>query len=114
VTRNFALGVDNGVLDDALRITDQEAVDMAHWLLKKEGLFVGSSSAMNVLGAVRLASDNHEDYEASCIVTVICDGGQRHLTRFWNREFIKGWGLEWPGDDEAAWKLRLPDCLLAS
>ena len=109
VTRNFALGADNGVLDDAIRVTDQEAVDMAHWLLKEEGLFVGSSSAMNVFGAIRLASDTIGP--GSCVVTIICDGGQRHLTRFWSRDFIKEWGLEWPGDDDESWKRRLPDCL---
>jgi hypothetical protein len=28
---------------------------MAHWLLREEGLFVGSSSAMNVVAACRVA-----------------------------------------------------------
>ncbi len=105
VTRNFALGTDNNVMDDAVRVTDQEAVDMAHWLLKEEGLFVGSSSAMNVCGAIKVALSSPS---SSCIVTVICDGGQRHLTRFWNKEFIKNWGLFWPEDDKDAWINRLP------
>ena len=89
---------------------DQNAVDMAHWLLKEEGLFVGSSSAMNVVGAIRaaLSSELNDECERDkCVVTVICDGGQRHLTRFWNREFITNWKLQWPGDDEVSWKNRL-------
>ena len=109
VTRNFSLGADNGVIDDALRVSDQEAVDMAHWLLKEEGLFVGSSSAMNVCGAVRFASESMGP--GSCVVTIICDGGLRHLSRLWNRDFIKDWGLESPEDDVAAWRSRLPKCL---
>mmetsp|Transcript_4066 Transcript_4066/g.6001 ORF Transcript_4066/g.6001 Transcript_4066/m.6001 type:complete len:493 (-) Transcript_4066:146-1624(-) len=113
VTRNFALGIDNGIIDDAIRITDQEAVDMAHWLLKEEGLFVGSSSSMNVCGALKIALDMKSNSRRSdtCIVTVICDGGQRHLTRFWNKDFILSWGLVWPGDDEKSWIKRLPQCL---
>mmetsp|Transcript_2261 Transcript_2261/g.2565 ORF Transcript_2261/g.2565 Transcript_2261/m.2565 type:complete len:477 (+) Transcript_2261:204-1634(+) len=111
ITNNFAIGVDAGVIDDAIRVTDQEAVDMAHWLLKEEGIFVGSSSAMNVVGAIRLATDS-SNFSGKCIVTIICDGGQRHLTRFWNRDFIKQWGLVWPGDDELAWMSRLPSCLV--
>ena len=112
ITDNFALGLDQNVIDDAIRISDQDAVDVAHWLLKEEGLFVGSSSAMNVAGAIRFAmsSANKNSVGAnspSCIVTVVCDGGQRHLTRFWNREFITGWKLLWPSDDENAWKRRL-------
>ena len=109
ITHNFALGADSKVLDDALRVTDQEAVDMAHWLLKEEGIFVGSSSAMNVFGAMKFATESMRP--GSCVVTVVCDGGQRHLTRFWSRDFIKGWGLEWPGDDAEKWISRLPACL---
>lgn len=105
VTHNFAIGFDAGVMDDAVLVTDQEAIDIAHWLLKEEGLFVGSSSAMNIIGALRVAIDMSK---SSHIVTVVCDGGQRHLTRFWNREFIIGSGLKWPEDDVEAWKLRLP------
>jgi cysteine synthase A len=123
ITNNFALGVDNGVIDDAIRVSDQNAVDVAHWLLKEEGLFVGSSSAMNVCGAIRFAVSGEDGNDgnncnddahsvstctrSSCIVAVICDGGQRHLTRFWNRDFIIDWDLLWPSDDEIAWKNRL-------
>jgi cysteine synthase A len=60
LTANFleALPDHNGLkggVDDAFRGTDQEAVDMAHFLLAQDGLFVGSSSAMNCVGAVRVA-----------------------------------------------------------
>lgn len=105
ITRNFALGSDNGIFDDAIRVSDQEAVDMAHWLLKEEGLFVGSSSAMNVYGAAIYAKSSMSP--GTSIITVICDGGQRHLTRFWNHDFIKARGLQWPSDDCIAWRERL-------
>ena len=112
ITYNFSLGADNGVIDDAIRVTDQEAVDIAHWLLREEGLFVGSSSAMNVIGAIRAVIDARENnVEFHNVVTIICDGGQRHLSRFWNREFIIKWGLKWPGDDLHEWINRLPPCL---
>lgn len=83
------------IIDDALSISDQQAVYMAHYLLRHEGLFVGSSSAMNVAGALIVASQMPE---GSHIVTVVCDGGQRHTSRFWNRDFVVKWGLSWPGD----------------
>jgi len=95
VTANFAMGCDAAVIDDAIRVSDQEAVDMAHWLLREEGLFVGSSSAMNVVGAFRVAASLPPD---SNTVTIICDGGQRHASRFWNRDFVVDWGLQWPED----------------
>jgi cysteine synthase A len=101
MTHNFLLGVD--CIDDAFCVLDQEAVDMAHWLLQTEGLWVGSSSAMNVTGAVREAAGLPS---GSTVVTVICDAGSRHVTRFWNATFIREWGLEWPGDEK-----RIPVCL---
>ena len=86
------------IIDDAISITDQQAVYMAHYLLRHEGLFVGSSTAMNVTGALRAASQMPE---GSNIVTIVCDIGQRHTSRFWNREFIVDeWGLKWPGDGD--------------
>lgn len=103
MTNNFSLGVD--YIDDAIRVSDQEAVDMAHFLLQTEGLWVGSSSAMNVVGAVRTALHMPP---SSNVVTVLCDTGQRHVTRFWNADFIREWGLEWPGDGG---ERRIPECL---
>ena len=100
VTRNFSSGFD--CIDSAIRVTDQEAVDMAHWILHIEGLWIGSSSAMNVVGAIRTALSLPE---GSSVATIICDGGQRHATRFWDPTFIKKWGLQWPGTD------CIPECL---
>lgn len=89
VTRNFQLAS----IDSAERISDQEILDTAHWLLEQEGLFVGSSSAMNVAAACRVAMTLPE---GSVIVTVICDSGQRHMSRFWNPEYILKYSLSWP------------------
>ena len=103
MTRNFQLGLDS--IQYAIRVSDQEAVDMAHYLLHHEGLWVGSSSSMNVVGAIKTALQLPE---GATVVTVICDSGNRHVTRFWNRDFIDEWGLVWPGGDGNE---RLPECL---
>jgi len=86
------------IIDDAYSITDQQAIYMAHYLLRHEGLFVGSSTAMNIVGTLILAIQGNMP-EGSNIVTVVCDGGYRHTSRFWNRKFVEEeWGLVWPGD----------------
>ena len=113
-------------VDRAMTVSDQEAVDLAHWMLRHEGLLIGSSSAMNLVGACRVALLQQQEQEPTFqlrkqqqqqqqqrpfrICTVICDTGQRHLTRFWNRDFIVGRGLQWPGDccDNEE---RIPECL---
>ncbi|KAF9942901.1 hypothetical protein BGZ75_000034 [Mortierella antarctica] len=89
LTRNFAMS--EGSIDDAFRVTDQEAVDMARYLVHKDGLFIGSSSAVNCVGAVRIARELGPGHT---IVTLLCDSGHRHLTKFWNDEYLTKQGLE--------------------
>jgi cysteine synthase len=114
VTHNLSLGLD--FVDDAIAVSDQEAVDMAHFLLETEGLWVGSSSAMNVVGSIRVASQREPNAH---VVTIICDSGARHATRLWNRDFIVGRGLSWPGDNSnrneagKSGHQRIPECLVA-
>ena len=72
---------------------DQTAVNMAHYLLQNEGLLVGCSSAMNCVGAARIARELGPGHT---VVTVLCDHGSRYMSRFWNEEFISSRGLQWP------------------
>ncbi|CAM9146029.1 unnamed protein product [Ascophyllum nodosum] len=92
VTGNFA----KAVLDDAFRVSDQEAVYMAHYLLRNEGLFVGCSSAMNCVGAILAARRLGPGHR---IVTVLCDSGSRGVSRFWSREFVEARRLDWPSPE---------------
>lgn len=90
ITANFA----EARVDDAFAVSDQEALEMAHFILHREGLFIGSSTAMNLVGAVLAARQLGPGH---AVVTVLCDGGHRHLTRFWSPEFVGGVeGLAWP------------------
>lgn len=45
VTQNFEVGRE--LIDDATRVTDEQATSMARWLVEHDGIFVGSSSAVN-------------------------------------------------------------------
>lgn len=45
VTANFEAGKE--LIDDAVRVTDAQALAMARWLVEKDGIFAGSSSAVN-------------------------------------------------------------------
>ena len=47
----------------------------AAYLLRNDGLFVGSSAAMNCVGAVKLARKLGPGHT---IATILCDGGQRY------------------------------------
>jgi len=80
-TENFA----QVQLDGALRCTEREGVEMAYYVLKKDGLFVGGSSALNLVGAAKLA---RKLGPGKVIVTVLTDSGQRYATRMYNKEWL--------------------------
>ncbi|GLC62197.1 hypothetical protein PLESTB_001854200 [Pleodorina starrii] len=86
LTANF----DRAVIDDAFRGTDREAVEMSQYLLRNEGLWVGSSAAMNCVGAVKAARALGPGH---VVVTLLCDGGHRHLSKFHNPDYLEQMGL---------------------
>ncbi|HEU4535586.1 MAG TPA: pyridoxal-phosphate dependent enzyme, partial [Polyangiaceae bacterium] len=77
-------------LDGAFQGSDREAVEMAHFVLRRDGLFVGSSSALNCVGAMRLARTLGP---GKTIVTVLCDGGGRYQSRLFNPAWLEEKGL---------------------
>ena len=100
VTANLQSGLH--LIDDAIRVTDQEAVDMAHVLRKMEGLFVGSSSALNCVAACKVAVSLPPN---SRVATVITDSGTRYMSRFWNAEYATShYRVQWPSSDEEAYE----------
>jgi cysteine synthase A len=72
-------------IDDAVHIEDTETVRVVYRLLRDEGLFVGSTSGINVAGAVRVARALGPGHT---IVTVLCDTGSKYLSRLFNREWL--------------------------
>ncbi len=80
-------------VDKAYRISDEESVQMCFDLLEHEGLCLGGSSGVNVAGAVRLAKDLGP---GKTIVTILCDGGARYMSKLFNPEFLKLKGLPVP------------------
>jgi cysteine synthase A len=78
VTRNFEAGRE--LVDDAVTVSDEQAMAMARWLVENDGIFIGSSSAVNCVAAVQMA---RQLGPGKRIVTILCDSGTRHLSKFW-------------------------------
>ena len=84
MTRNFERALP--YIDQAVFISDKEVVDMARHLLDKDGLFLGSSSALNVAAAVKVAKEVGPGH---VIVTMLCSSGEREATKLYNETFCK-------------------------
>jgi cysteine synthase len=89
VTANLA----GAPIDDAFRISDDEALTIIFTLLKDEGLCLGGSSGINVGGAIRLAEKLGPGHT---VVTVLADYGTRYQSRLFNPEFLRSKALPVP------------------
>ncbi|TMW66700.1 hypothetical protein Poli38472_014012 [Pythium oligandrum] len=82
ITPNFRhANVDKGIVG-----SNDEIVNMAYFLLKHDGVFVGPSAALNVVGAVKMARELGPGHT---IVTILCDGGDRYRSKLYNPAWLK-------------------------
>lgn len=81
VTDNFV----EALVDWAVQVPDQEMVDLVYDILRDEGWFLGSSSGINVCGAIKVAQKLGPGHT---IVTMLCDTGSKYQSRLYNREWL--------------------------
>jgi cysteine synthase len=89
VTKN----IDGAPIDTAYQITDEEALPVLFDLIEHEGLVLGGSTAINVVGAMRLAK---ELGPGKIVVTILADGGSRYQSKLFNPAFLREKNLPLP------------------
>jgi cysteine synthase A len=96
LTANFAKGIP--YIDSALRITDRQAALMARYVLLKEGLFIGSSTAINLCAVLltvlqwknnqpTTSTVNEQQHHPAAIITIMSSSGERELSKIHSNEF---------------------------
>ncbi|MEI1279958.1 cysteine synthase A [Leptospira venezuelensis] len=99
---SFTEGIGNGRItenmkdapfDDAIRVTDAECLEYIYTLLRKDGLFVGGSSGINIGAAVKLAKELGPGHT---IVTILADSGARYQSRLYDQDWLKSKGYSIP------------------
>jgi cysteine synthase len=86
ITANLA----GAPIDDAVFIEDGDTVRWVYRLLHEDGLFLGSTSGINVAAAVRVGRELGPGHT---LVTVLCDGGAKYQSRLYNCEWLAHKGL---------------------
>lgn len=86
VTKNL----EGAPIDDAVHVTDIECVGMVYRLLREEGLFLGSTSGVNVAAAAQIARRLGPGHT---IATILCDNGAKYQSRLFNRKWLAEKGL---------------------
>jgi cysteine synthase A len=89
ITANLA----GAPIDDAVQVSDEEALPIVFDLVKEEGLVLGGSSGVNIGAAIKVARMLGPGHR---IVTILCDGGSRYQSKLFNPAFLKGRNLPAP------------------
>jgi len=89
VTDNLATFAND--LSGAFTVPDSKSIAMLYELLDTEGLYLGVSSALNVVAAVELAQRLGP---GSKVVTILCDGAYRYQSRLFSKKWLVSKGLD--------------------
>ena len=82
ITKNL----ENVEIDECFQISDYEALELVFEMIAKEGLILGGSSGINILGAINLGKKIGPNKN---IVTILCDYGTKYQSKIFNKKFLK-------------------------
>ena len=70
--------LDLSLVDEVIKVSNDEAINMARRIAKEEGILVGISTGANVHAALQVA--NRPENQGKLIVTIACSTGERYLS----------------------------------
>ena len=82
ITKNL----EGAPLDGWFQVTDEEMLPVLFDLVTEEGLILGGSTGINILGAVKIARELGPGH---VIVTILADYGTRYQSKLFNPSFLR-------------------------
>ena len=74
-------------VDEFRQVPDRDAFVMARRLAREEGMLLGGSAGLNVALALEIAREL--DDPQALVVTILCDTGERYLSKVFNDEWMQ-------------------------
>ena len=94
IGHDFMVGtLDMSVIDEVREISDKNSFLTARRLAREEGIFAGGSTGTAVYGALQVAK---ELGPGKLVVVIICDSGDRYLSKCYNDDWMKDMGFLGP------------------
>ncbi len=85
---------DPEIVDEYEMVTDAEAFAMTRRVVRDEGLLVGGSCGMALVGALRVAERRPDDL----VVVILPDGGRNYLSKIFDDAWMAEHGFPTDGD----------------
>ncbi len=70
--------LNTAIYNEVIKVSNEDAIETAKMLARKEGLLVGISAGANVYAAMQMAA--RPENKGKTIVTILCDTGERYLS----------------------------------
>ena len=80
-------------VDMSYYVSDYECMEILYKMVKTEGLFLGLSSGVNVMGAIKMAKELGPGKK---IVTILCDDANKYYDKMYNKEYLESFNLPVP------------------
>ena len=75
------------VVDEWMTVSDADAFRTSRRLTREEGIFIGGSGGLNVFTALEVA--RRLDDPAALVVTILCDTGERYLSKLYDDTWMR-------------------------
>ncbi|HVO54639.1 MAG TPA: cysteine synthase A [Solirubrobacterales bacterium] len=70
--------LDRSVIDEILSVTDEDALETARLMGRREGILAGISAGANISAALQVAA--RPEMAGKRVVTIVCDSGERYMS----------------------------------
>jgi cysteine synthase A len=81
------------VIDAMCKVPDALSLAAMHYLTQRLGRRVGGSSGTNLIGALLVAQRMVAAGESGSLVAILCDGGERYATTYYDESWLQAQGF---------------------
>ncbi|MGF3053721.1 PLP-dependent cysteine synthase family protein [Microbacterium sp. YY-03] len=82
------------VIDRMMKVPDAASIATIHALQQRMGRMAGGSTGTGLWAALRIIAEMRSRGETGSVLTLLCDGGERYVDRYYNDDWLREQGID--------------------